>query len=51
MLVPKSPVLLMDDFIDLVFTRGIYGIVSVGVSVNISKLSTILRQQFPARCF
>jgi len=34
-------VLLMDDFIDLVFTRGIYGIVPVGVSVNLSKLSTI----------
>lgn len=40
-LVPKSPVLLMDDFINLVFTRGVYGIVPVGVSVNLSKLSTI----------
>ncbi len=40
-LVPKSKVLLIDDFIDLVFTRGIYGIIPVGVSVNLSKLSTI----------
>jgi polysaccharide export outer membrane protein len=40
-LVPKSPVLLMDDFIDLVFTRGVYGVVPVGVSVNLAKLSSI----------
>ncbi len=40
-LVPKSPVLLMDDFINLVFTRGVYGVVPVGVSVNLAKLSSI----------
>ncbi len=40
-LIPKTPVLLFDDFINLVFTRGIYGVVPVGVSVNLSKLSTI----------
>jgi polysaccharide export outer membrane protein len=40
-LIPKSTVLLIDDFIDLVFARGIYGIIPVGVSVNLSKLSTI----------
>ncbi len=40
-LVPKSPVLLMDDFIDLVFTRGIYGVVPIGVSLDLTNLSTI----------
>jgi polysaccharide export outer membrane protein len=41
-IVPKSPVLLMDDFINLVFTRGIYGVVPFqGVSVNFSKLGSI----------
>jgi len=40
-LVPKSPILLMDDFINLVFTRGVYGVVPIGVSVNLSNLSTI----------
>ena len=39
--VPKSPILLMDDFINLVFTRGIYGVLPVGVAVNFSKLSSI----------
>jgi polysaccharide export outer membrane protein len=40
--VPKSPILLADDFIDLVFTRGIYGIIPFqGVSINVSRLSTL----------
>ena len=40
--VPKSPILLVDDFIDLVFTRGIYGVIPFqGVSISVSKLSTL----------
>ena len=39
--VPKSPILRMDEFINLVFTRGIYGVLPVGVAVNFSKLSSI----------
>jgi polysaccharide export outer membrane protein len=41
LLVPKSNVLLMDDFIDLVFTRGIYGVIPIGVSLDLSRLSSI----------
>jgi polysaccharide export outer membrane protein len=41
-IVPKSPILLIDDFINLVFTRGIYGVVPFqGMSVNFAKASTI----------
>ena len=40
-LVPKSPILVMDDFINLVFTRGLYGIIPVGVGVNFAKASSI----------
>jgi polysaccharide export outer membrane protein len=41
-LVPKSSVKLTTDFIELVFTRGIYGVVPMnGVSITFSKLSTI----------
>ncbi|MFV1967472.1 MAG: polysaccharide biosynthesis/export family protein [Pirellulaceae bacterium] len=40
--VPKSPILLVDDFIELVFTRGIYGIVPFpGISINVQRLSTL----------
>lgn len=40
--VPKSPILLIDDFVNLVFTRGVYGVVPFqGVSVNFSKLGSI----------
>jgi polysaccharide export outer membrane protein len=36
--VPKSPILVADDFIDLVFTRGIYGVMPFqGVSLNFLK--------------
>jgi polysaccharide biosynthesis/export protein len=31
---PKSKILLTDDFINLVFTRGIYGVVPFGTSVS-----------------
>jgi len=41
-IVPKSPILLTDDFINLVFTRGIYGVVPFqGVTINMAKLSSI----------
>jgi polysaccharide export outer membrane protein len=37
--VPKSPILVADDWIELVFTRGIYGVFPLGVSLNFAKLS------------
>ncbi|HRX82920.1 MAG TPA: polysaccharide biosynthesis/export family protein, partial [Pirellulaceae bacterium] len=41
-IVPKSPILLLDNFINLVFTQGIYGVVPFqGLSVNFSKLGSI----------
>ncbi len=40
-IVPKSPILLADDFIELVFTRGIYGVFPLGVSMNFAKLSSL----------
>jgi len=40
-IVPKGPILRADDFIDLVFTRGIYGVFPMTASINFSKLSTI----------
>lgn len=40
--VPKSPVLVADDMINLLFTRGVYGVVPFqGVAVNFAKLGTI----------
>lgn len=40
--VPKSAILRADDFISLVFTRGIYGVLPFqGVSLNFAKASTI----------
>ena len=40
-IVPKSPILVADDFINLVFTRGIYGVLPLSASLNFSKLSTL----------
>jgi polysaccharide export outer membrane protein len=40
-IVPKSPILATDDFIDLVFTRGIYGVFPLTNVVNFSKLSSL----------
>ncbi|OHB78765.1 MAG: hypothetical protein A2V98_06580 [Planctomycetes bacterium RBG_16_64_12] len=40
-IVPKSPILRADDFIDLVFTRGIYGVFPMQAAINFSKLSTL----------
>ena len=40
--VPKSSILLATDFIELVFTRGIYGVMPFsGISINFAKLSSI----------
>jgi len=40
--VPKSPILVADDFINLVFTRGIYGVLPMqGISMNFSKAATL----------
>ena len=40
-IVPKSPILRADDFIDLVFTRGIYGVFPMTASLNFAKLSSL----------
>lgn len=37
-IVPKSPILVMDEWISLVFTRGIYGVAPFGVTYNFSQL-------------
>jgi polysaccharide export outer membrane protein len=39
--VPKSPILVADDFIELVFTRGIYGVFPMDVSLNFAKLGSL----------
>jgi hypothetical protein len=35
------PIQLLDDFIELVFTRGIYGIIPLSTSINIASSSTL----------
>jgi polysaccharide biosynthesis/export protein len=40
-IVPKSAILQADDFINLVFTRGIYGVLPLTAAINFSKLSTL----------
>jgi polysaccharide export outer membrane protein len=40
-LVPKSPILCADDVINLVFTRGIYGVFPMNASLNFVKASTL----------
>jgi polysaccharide export outer membrane protein len=41
-IVPKSPLQLADDFIEMAFTRGIYGVVPFqGINIGFSKLSTL----------
>lgn len=40
-IVPKGAILAADDFIDLVFTRGIYGVFPLQATINFSKLSSI----------
>ncbi len=39
--VPKGPILQMDDYINLLFTRGIYGVFPLYPTINFDKLSTI----------
>jgi polysaccharide export outer membrane protein len=40
-LVPKSSILLTDDLIELVFTRGIYGVLPVGFGWELARASTL----------
>jgi polysaccharide export outer membrane protein len=40
-IVPKGPLLEANDFIDQVFTRGIYGVFPLGATINFAKASTI----------
>ncbi len=40
-IVPKHPVLVTDEFIELVFTRGIYGVFPATFAINFAKLSTL----------
>ena len=40
-LVPKSALLLADDFIELVFTRGIYGVLPTNYTFTFTKLTTL----------
>ncbi|MBX3412516.1 MAG: polysaccharide biosynthesis/export family protein [Pirellulales bacterium] len=39
--VPKSPVLVFDDMINLVFTRGVYGVVPFSTSVSYTNVGTV----------
>ncbi len=39
--VPKSPILQATDFIDLVFTRGIYGVFPLDASISFAKLGSL----------
>ena len=41
LIVPKSPILQADDFINLVFTRGIYGVFPLFVNLDFAKASTL----------
>jgi len=40
-IVPKGKILIADEFIELVFTRGIYGVFPLSATINFSKLSTL----------
>ena len=39
--VPKSKILVADEFIDMVFTRGIYGVFPMNATLNFAKLSSL----------
>ena len=41
LMIPKSGLLLMDDYIDLLFTRGLYGVIPAQFSFNFAKLSSL----------
>jgi polysaccharide export outer membrane protein len=40
-IVPKSPILVADDFINLVFTRGVYGVFPMTTTLTFTKLSSL----------
>jgi polysaccharide export outer membrane protein len=40
-ILPKSPIRIADDFIELVFTRGIYGVFPLNTSINFAKLGSL----------
>jgi polysaccharide biosynthesis/export protein len=40
-LIPKSAILQADDFINLVFTRGIYGVFPMSATLNFAKLNSL----------
>ncbi len=40
-IVPKGRILVVDEFIELVFTRGIYGVFPLNATLNFAKLSTL----------
>ena len=40
-IVPKGKILVVDEFIDLVFTRGIYGVFPLDATLNFTKLSSL----------
>jgi hypothetical protein len=40
-IVPKSRILETDDFINLVFTRGLYGVIPLQMNLTFAKLATL----------
>jgi polysaccharide export outer membrane protein len=40
-ILPKSPILAADDFIELVFTRGLYGVVPMGFNLDFARLGVL----------
>ena len=41
MIVPKSKILVADDLINLVFTRGLYGVFPMSTQLSFVKLSSL----------
>lgn len=39
--VPKNPILVADEFIELVFTRGIYGVFPLNSTINFAKITSL----------
>ncbi len=39
--IPKSPILVLDNFIELVFTRGVYGVVPFNLSYTWSNFAVV----------
>jgi polysaccharide export outer membrane protein len=39
--VPKTPILVADEFIELFFTRGVYGVLPLNFSINLDRLSRL----------